>query len=62
MQQFNIIPRSRLCEELGISTSTIKRWMQNRHFPKPLKASGKQPLYDRESIINWMNDMEGLND
>ena len=39
MQQLNVIPRSRLCDELGISRSTIKRWIETRHFPKPLKAS-----------------------
>ena len=62
MQQFNIIPRSRLCEELGISTSTIKRWVQYRHFPKPLKASGKQPLFNASQVRDWFDNMEVQND
>ena len=62
MQQFKIIPRSRLCEELGISRNTIKRWIQTRQFPKPLKASGREPLFDKQSVINWFDNMEGRND
>ena len=37
MQQLNVIPRSRLCDELGISRSTIKRWIETRHFPRPIR-------------------------
>ena len=41
MQQLNVIPRSRLCDEIGVSRSTIKRWIETRRFPKPLQASGQ---------------------
>ena len=30
MQQLKVIPRARLCEELGVSRSTIKRWIESR--------------------------------
>ena len=46
MQQLKVIPRSRLCEELGVSRSTIKRWIESRNFPKPLPSSGREPLFN----------------
>lgn len=59
MQFCDIIPRSHICEQLGVSSSTIKRWTQTRKFPKPLKASGREPLYQKTEIANWLSDMEG---
>jgi predicted DNA-binding transcriptional regulator AlpA len=40
-QHVNVIPRKHLCAKLGISRNTIKRWIDHRGFPKPLKASGQ---------------------
>ena len=54
MQQLKVIPRSRLCEELGVSRSTIKRWIESRNFSKPLPASGREPLFNLEQVENWL--------
>ena len=62
MQQLNVIPRSRLCDELGVSRSTIKRWIDTRHFPKPLKASGQEPLFYASQVRDWFANMEVQND
>ena len=62
MQHLNVIPRSRLCDEIGISRSTIKRWIQTRQFPKPLKASGQEPLFDRSQVETWFEMMEAQDD
>lgn len=62
MQQLNVIPRSRLCDELGVSRSTIKRWVETRRFPKPLKASGQEPLFDANQVKEWFANMEAQND
>ena len=44
MQHLNVIPRGQLCEQLGVSRSTIKRWIETRNFPQPLRASGRERL------------------
>ncbi|WP_438997667.1 helix-turn-helix transcriptional regulator [Candidatus Puniceispirillum sp.] len=62
MQQLNVIPRSRLCDELGVSHSTIKRWIKTRRFPKPLKASGQEPLFYASQVRDWFANMEAQND
>ena len=53
MQQLNVIPRSRLCEVLGVSRSTIKRWIKTGRFPKSLKASGQEPIFDANQVKVW---------
>ena len=62
MQQIDVIPRSRLCDKLGVSRSTIKRWIETRHFPKPLKASGQEPLFYANQVRDWFAYIEAQND
>ena len=62
MQQLNVITRRRLCDELGVSRSTIKRWIETRRIPKPLKASGQEPLFDANQVKEWFANMEVQND
>ena len=38
-RELNVIPRKHLCEHLGVSSKTIKRWIASRDFPEPMKAS-----------------------
>jgi predicted DNA-binding transcriptional regulator AlpA len=52
-QHLNVIPRKHLCDQLGISRNTIKRWIEYRGFPKPLKASGQEPLFDSDAVNLW---------
>ena len=54
MQQLNVIPRSRLCDEPGVRRSTIKRWIKTRRFPKPLKASRQEPIFDANPVKDWL--------
>ena len=61
-QQVNVIPRKHLCAQLGISRNTIKRWIENRGFPKPLKASGQEPLFDSDAVNLWFEEMEAGNE
>jgi len=56
-QQLNVIPRKHLCAQLGISTNTIKRWIEHRGFPRPLKASGQEPLFDSDAVNLWFEQM-----
>ena len=48
-RELNVIPRKRLCEQLGVSSKTIKRWIASRNFPEPMKASGQEPSYSIKS-------------
>ena len=61
-KELNVIPRKRLCEQLGISSKTIKRWITNRNFPEPMKASGQEPLFDATAVEHWFEKMEARND
>jgi excisionase family DNA binding protein len=57
-QRLNVIPRTELCRQLGISRSTIKRWIAERDFPAPIPASGREPLFNMTAIQEWL-DMKG---
>ena len=58
MVDLDVIPRTELCAQLGISKSTIKRWIASRGFPTPLKASGREPLFSKTEVNNWIAEME----
>ena len=62
MQLIDVISRKQLCKQLGVSRSTIKRWIKNRNFPKPLEASGREPLFDQNEIEYWFSEREAHND
>ena len=62
MQHLNVIPRGQLCEQLGVSRSTIKRWIATRNFPQPLRASGREPLFDSDAVNRWFKEMEAGNE
>ena len=59
--QLNVIPRNLLCAQLGISRSTVKRWIKDRDFPSPIQASGREPLFDVTAVQQWL-DNRGVQD
>ncbi|MDA0332168.1 MAG: helix-turn-helix domain-containing protein [Proteobacteria bacterium] len=61
-KELNVISRKHLCEQLGISSKTIKRWITNRNFPEPMKASGQESLFDDNAVKNWFEKMEARDD
>ena len=62
IQQVHVIPRKHLCAQLGISRNTIKRWIEYRGFPQPLKASGREPLFDVDAVNQWFQKLEACNE
>ncbi len=54
--QLNVIPRRLLCAQLGISRSTVKRWIKDRDFPSPIQASGREPLFDVTAVQQWLDN------
>tara|TARA_E500000081_G_C5835897_1_gene219815 strand:- start:46 stop:234 length:189 start_codon:yes stop_codon:yes gene_type:complete len=61
MSDLNIIPRKEICKQIGVSRDTLKIWISKRNFPKPLKSSGREPLFDELSVKEWFLN-EGGND
>ena len=53
--RLNVIPRTELCKQLGISRSTIKRWIAQRNFPSPIPASGREPLFNMNAVQDWLD-------
>ena len=62
MQFIDVISRTQLCRQLGISRSTIKRWIKTRNFPEPLEASGREPLFYLTEVEKWFSEMGASND
>lgn len=54
VHSLSVIPSAQLCEQLGVSRSTIKRWITERNFPSPIKASGREPLFDVSQVEAWI--------
>ena len=55
LQRLNVIPRTELCKQLGVSRSTIKRWITQRDFPSPIPASGREPLFNMKAVQDWLD-------
>lgn len=61
-RELNMIPRKHLCEQLGVSSKTIKRWIASRNLLEPMKASGQEPLFDTNAVNDWFQSMGARND
>ena len=57
-----IISRREICKQIGVSRDTLKNWIKNRNFPEPLKASGREPLFDEQSVKKWFLNEGGNNE
>ena len=67
---FNLIKRRPLFENktyvngkeilkfFGVTSETIKDWMKNKDFPKPIKPSSKTRLWRCSEIDDWLMEME----
>jgi predicted DNA-binding transcriptional regulator AlpA len=62
VQHLNVITRGHLCEQLSASRSNIRRWIETRNFPQPLKASGREPSFHRDAVDQWFLELEARND
>ena len=57
-----IVTREQLCEPLGISANTLRRWIKEREFPLPHNASGRRPFFNRDEVSSWLQSQEVSND
>ena len=58
-QNLDIISRKQICKQLGISRDTIRNWINVRNFPKPLDASGRDPLFNLQEVKAWLHQNGG---
>jgi prophage regulatory protein len=56
-----VIRTKEVIELLGVSRMTLHRWIEAGSFPQPLKANGRTFGFNYNSVIEWMNCLEGKN-
>ena len=56
-----VIRTKEVMELLGVSRMTLHRWIEAGRFPQPLKANGRTFGFNYNSVIEWMNCLEGKN-
>ena len=56
-----VIRNKEVLELLGVSRMTLHRWIEAGRFPQPLKANGRTFGFNYNSVIEWMNCLEGKN-
>jgi excisionase family DNA binding protein len=54
-----VISRKQICKQIGITKDTIRNWIDNRDFPKPLIASGRDPLFNFKEVKEWLHNSGG---
>ncbi|KMV68689.1 regulatory protein [bacteria symbiont BFo2 of Frankliniella occidentalis] len=54
------IRRFRLPSLLGVSTSTIDRWIKNGTLPPPVKLTENVTAFDAVEINNWLAKRKGV--
>lgn len=54
-----VIRTKEVIELLGVSRMTLHRWIEAGRFPQPLKANGRTFGFNYNSVIEWMNCLEG---
>ena len=54
-----VISRKQICKQIGISKDTIRNWINNRNFPKPLISSGRDPLFNLQEVNEWFFEYGG---
>ena len=52
------VNRTELADELGVSVATIRNWSKTHEFPRPLKNSGKIPIFRSDEIIYGLEEGE----
>ena len=50
----NYIAQRDVLKQLGISTSTLKRWQKHRGFPDHISVSETVKIYDQLAVENWL--------
>jgi excisionase family DNA binding protein len=54
-----LLTRSDVCDLLGISMSTLDRWIQQGRFPPPQPIGPRSPRWRRESLDAFLGASAG---
>ncbi len=57
--QSGYIRRFRLAQALGVSVTTIDRWVREKRLPRPVKLGEKITVFDAVEINNWLAERRG---
>ena len=52
----NYIAQRDVLKQLGISTSTLKRWQKHRGFPDHISVSESVKIFDQSALENILAD------
>jgi len=55
MKNLQIIRLKELTKILGVSSTTIYRWMDSANFPKSIKLSARAVGWYEEDILEWLD-------
>ena len=56
--QERLMTRKEVCESLGISVSTIRRWLEIGRLPQPIQISERRQLFKEDEIVRWLRECE----
>jgi len=52
-----LIPLSKVIEEIGLKKSTIYRMISHKEFPRPYKLGKKSIRWKRSQLERWKNSL-----
>ena len=53
-----MLHRAQVLELLGVSASTLKRYMQGGGFPRPIRPSPKVHLWPRDEVTQYFENLK----
>lgn len=48
-----------ICEMIGVSPRTLKRYVASGDFPAPIKLTSRTSVWFEHEVVAWMNEMAG---
>lgn len=46
-----------VCKRVGVTKSTLYRWMESGQFPAPVKIGERAVAWDSRAVDQWMLDL-----
>lgn len=51
-----LITKKQVARILGVSSSTVFRWSNNGHLPKPFSIGPNRTVWDLDELNTWIED------
>ena len=59
---YEVISKDKIYSRFNIHKDKLKRQIKISNFPKPIKASGRNPFFSVNKTNQWFRNMEKKND